>query len=186
MPGRRHLDHPDMAAIETSGAATQQYKRVGGWLALFCFCIVVLGPITGLRFLGFLVALVVYNRSVRPLWSEVGIDAAAGIALIVLGLVAGIQLLRVKSSAVKLTMMYFAFYIGYMVFTIIVVPPVFGQSWRLGQIRDGGLGLLFVAIWVAYFKLSTRVAAMYGPTPPEPSNPTLQPTSDADGMDRKD
>jgi Protein of unknown function (DUF2569) len=157
--------------------SNQNYHRVGGWLALFCFTLLVFTPIIALRLLGFLFALVVYERSVRALWSEAAFDAAGGVALIVFGLVVSVQLLRIKPNAVKLTMTYLVSYAGYAVFAAVAAPLLFGHAWRMSQLRDAGLAAVLAAVWATYFKRSKRVAATYRTLPLEPSIGPRQPTS---------
>jgi hypothetical protein len=177
---RRQIERP---ILETQGTHTirwprRVYNRIGGVVALFCFGLLVTAPILAIRLLGFLIALVVYNRSVRALWSEAAIDAAAGIALIAFGIVVGVQLLRIRPSAVKLTMVFLACTVGYQVFGAFV-PLVFGHALRMSQVRDVGLAAVLASLWATYFKMSKRVAATYRASSPEPSNTSLQPTSGA-------
>jgi hypothetical protein len=175
---RRHIERP---TLETRGTDAirwprRVYSQIGGVVAFFCFGLLVTSPIQGLRLLGFLIALVLANGSVRALWTEAAIDAAAGIVLIAFGMVVGVQLLRIRPNAVKLTMLFLGSIVGYAVFGALT-PLLFGHPLRVSQVRDVGLAAVLAALWATYFRMSKRVAATYRSS--RPSNPPLQPTTGA-------
>jgi len=159
---RRHLARASVDKNDTVPirGPSRAHKRVGGWIVLFCLGPLLFGPILALRLLGFLIAPVLYNGSVRALWTEAALDAAAGLALLAFGVVVGVQLLRIRANAVKLTMTFLAATVGYAVFGA-VTPLLFGDAIRESQVRNIGLAAVFAAIWAAYFKMSKRVAATY-------------------------
>jgi hypothetical protein len=135
---------PSTDALETSGGADKQYKRVGGWLGLFCFQVLVLAPIKAFQPAQFLFTSVFYYRLYQPLWTETGVDVAVGTALVAFGILAGIQLVRLKPSAVRLTMIFLACNPAYGVTLVVVAPLLFEQPMRFSFIPDALLDYFLV------------------------------------------
>jgi len=108
------------------------------------------------------VAQVPTSGSIGGLWNEDFVTALASVAVLAFGFVAGIQLLRVKPNAVRLVMRYLACYVGYSALTAFVIHPMFAGSVTGDRLGYLARAVVFAAIWGAYFKKSTRVAATYG------------------------
>src|SRR5436190_5089497 len=156
---RRHIERPALETPDTSRWPSRVYHQVGGVVVFFCFWQLVIAPIQALRLLGFLIALAIYNGPVEVSRLTVAL-AVAGIALIVFGMVAAIQLLRIRPNAVKLTLLYWVSTVVYQVFGA-MATLVFGQPLQISQIEDVVLAAALAAAWATYFKMSKRVAATY-------------------------
>lgn len=125
----------------SDGERLSALNGVGGWLALFCFGVM----------LTFVLTFVSFVARPDPL-------TAVALGVGVLALVTGIALVRRSTRALWMvkTLLWLEFWIGV---AVVLAGALIGGS-RL--VADGMEGLVGSSIWLAYFARSRRVRVTFG------------------------
>jgi hypothetical protein len=142
-------------------------KGVGGWLLYFCFGVILLAPaVVGFRIFQNLRTLQVREGGLTQASVLVATDAAARVAILILGMVAGSLLLFRRRGAVQFARGYLvAGTLGYC--GLVALPYLFPLSvvdrdrFVAHYIGRALLVLPGTAVWLLYFKYSKRVRATY-------------------------
>jgi hypothetical protein len=144
---------PALAPEATSqpSAPAGELRGVGGWLLLFCVWIVIVDPLLELRVLPYL-------RYISLNWT-----LPLSFAVVIYGMVTGIQLWRVRPGALVLLRVYFALVLA---LTLLTVGLMFYGTYlmhvSLWSVFAWVRTAAFLGIWVTYFRVSQRVRATYG------------------------
>jgi len=152
------------AATAAAGAATayapapqavapvaSELRGVRGWLLLFCVWLAIVDPLYSLRVLPYL-------RYISLNWT-----LPLSLALVVYGMVTGIQLWRVRPGALTLLRIYFGFVVALTLFTIgLMFYGSFLMHVGIWSVFAWVETAAFLAVWVTYFRVSKRVRATYG------------------------
>ena len=156
------LDATSAKPEQTATAAQQvqmpqqvvgQSQKVGGWLLLFCFGLIVGNPLS-----------IVKEILESP---DIPLLIAAGLALAGFSIYTGIAVARVRPNALRLVKIIF---IVMLVLAFLSLLGSFssgdvgesGQGSRLQGVIGAGRIVLAVGIWWSYFRKSTRVRATFG------------------------
>jgi len=147
---------------------TAELRGVGGWLLLFCLILTVFSPIG--RVLGAVFAfrgIAQFPEFYARLASGMRMTLALSIALASLGLVAGIQLWRVRRLGLVLAKIFLASAVVVAIASALAfigadLPAEVSASLLRGGIRNAVFAALWAGVWYAYLRRSRRVAATYG------------------------
>lgn len=141
--------------------------RVGGWLLLLCFALVIGSPLITLY------NLISSYREVVPLFdlypglkNILYIDGFLSMALTILGIRAGIALWTIKKNAVKIAKNYFLIFLAYSVVAIFLpftagLPSEVNDAMIPETIKGFIKSLISFGIWYSYLNVSKRVKATY-------------------------
>ena len=140
------------AAPAPLSAAPGALRGVGGWLLLFCIWVTIFSPLMELRLLPYLRYL-----TLNPF-------LLVSFAVTAYGVFTGIQLWTVRPQALTHLRIYFGIVL---VATLVSVATFFrmvrGETMGGIWVFAGWLrAFLFLAVWVAYFRISQRVRNTYG------------------------
>ncbi|MGC4017215.1 MAG: DUF2569 family protein [Luteolibacter sp.] len=149
-----------------------EYQRgptgVGGWLLLFCISLTILSPLLGV--VGLINSLDSITPSLAPaLRTGILIESAGFLAILIVGIVAGVMLWIRKPGAVGIVRKFLVFrlfaIIAIEVFTIMIMhsslPPEAAPTVITAALTMVFRELIYFAIWFSYFKKSKRVANTY-------------------------
>lgn len=149
----------------------ESYKKVGGWLALLCFALVIGGPLKTLYNL-----VTAYNEAhiyfdqLLSLKYLFYIDTVLSIVLMSLSVRAGIALWQINPEAVKIAKNYLLIFLGYTVAAIFLpfmvgLPSIITEAMVSDIIKETLLSFFFFGIWFWYLKVSIRVKETYATYP---------------------
>jgi hypothetical protein len=139
---------PEVAAVP----ASSEPRGVGGWLVVFCVWLTILAPLMELR-------AVPYLRYGSLNWI-----LFVSLSVTVFGVMAGIWLWQVKPKALVYLRIYFGLVfatmlLGIIAFLVATRGEMLGGPWIvIGWLRT----LVFLGVWIAYFRVSQRVRNTYG------------------------
>jgi hypothetical protein len=126
--------------------AAGERLKIGGWLAFFCFGLVVLAPLHGLREI---------NQSLDQPFLVV-----LEVGLVAFSIYTGIALTRVRPNAMRLVKIFF---IVMLALGILSVLGSFASDSGDKDALVAGLGTIgSAAIWWSYFRKSKRVRDTFG------------------------
>ncbi len=135
------------AATPTAG----ELRGVSGWLLLFCIWLTILDPLYMLRLLPFL-------RYLSLNWT-----LPLSFALVIYGVVVGIQLWQARPAALTMLRVYFGLLLALTLFTIgLMVYRTFLMHVSFWSVFAWMRTAAFLGVWVTYFRTSKRVLATYG------------------------
>ncbi|HUH73036.1 MAG TPA: DUF2569 family protein [Chitinophagales bacterium] len=149
----------------------EERKRVGGWLLLLCFALIIGSP---LRTLFNIVTSIKAASELFDLFpgirNLVYIDSILSIILMALSIRAGIALWKIKPNAVEITKKYLFIFLGYSVISLFLPftagLPAEANDMMLPEVAKGAMqSLIFFGIWYWYLSVSKRVAATYSSYP---------------------
>jgi hypothetical protein len=177
---------------ESSRAAKHSLKGVGGWLAFFCFMLLVVYPLLTLILWGQNQAKIEYRRKNPPVpaqtsdpalnqWFDspaaqihkpvVGSACHIAIALAAFGVIAGVMLLARTKGAVMVTKLYLLCVplasLSQLLFVRAELSEDLKRVMTPIMVQDVIKSALYGAIWFAYFCQSRRVKNTYGIESPQ-------------------
>lgn len=155
-------------ALAAPGEGETVRTRVGGWLALFVFTLVVSNPAGTIINLvsGYQETSAFFHR-VPGLRNMIIADTALSLGLMAFSVYAGIALWKLKPGAVAVAKKYLLTALLYSLL-VLALPFVFGLPERAAQAVFNELlkgvpgSILYVAIWYLYLLKSKRVRETYG------------------------
>lgn len=133
-------------------AAPVALRGVGGWLLVFCIWITIFSPLMELRVLPYL----------RYLTLNPFLLVSLGVTLY--GVFTGIQLWTVRPQALTHLRIYFGLVLVTALLSVVTFFRMVGGEMAVGVSAVAGFAreFLFLAVWVAYFRVSQRVRNTYG------------------------
>ena len=152
--------------FQTPQQTASEYRGVTGWLLFFCITLTVFNPLFALRNIstGYGLASKVADRLPGLMTAEI-IDSVFVLAIMALGIFAGVCLWGVKPRAVQIAKAYLIVLAVYAVLEVglflavlpsSVADPFMGKS-SIAVLRTFG----YVGIWYSYLSKSKRVRATY-------------------------
>ena len=154
---------------EKSVKIDKKYKRVGGWLLLFCLSLVIFIP--AISFFNIATGLqdsIDYNLfSLFPKFLILSIfDIIISIGLIIFAIIAGFELIMIRQNAVSIAKKFLIIYLLYGIlinFGLYFVDLPFGSySYINSQVgRNIFTSLIYFGIWYSYLSSSKRVKMTY-------------------------
>jgi hypothetical protein len=145
-----------------------RYRKVGGWLLLFCVGLTILGPLRTLVALAKSYAdLAAYQTKFSGLAMVVIVDMGLSAALMALAIHAGVRLWTIRPGAVQTAKRFLLWVLGYHAIAAILpftagLPPEANREMLRAVSFEVAGGVIWVAIWYAYLSRSKRVKATYG------------------------
>jgi len=152
--------------------ASSEYRGVRGWLLFFCIVLVILGPLYTLGNLanGYTAASRVADR-LPGLMTATIVDTIVSLAVMMLGMFAGICLWTERPSAVAIAKAFLLVRLVYSVFEISLfmaaLPPAASDRFLGSATISVIKTLFFVGLWYTYLKRSKRVRATYSGSDPD-------------------
>jgi len=143
-----------------------EYRGVKGWLLFFCIVLVILGPLYTLGNLanGYSAASRLADR-LPGLMTATIIDTIVSLAVMMLGMFAGICLWTERPNAVAIAKAFLVVRLVYSVFAIslfmAILPPAASDRFLPSATISVVKTLFFVGFWYAYLRRSKRVRATY-------------------------
>jgi hypothetical protein len=147
----------------------EKFKKVGGWLLLFCITLIVFMPLFSAYNL-----IINFNDSIYfdlfttyPNWLIISvIDIIVVVGLIFFSIYAGIALLRIKQNAVSIAKKYLITYLLYGIissfFPFLAGFPSESYDDFISMAVRGIFGtLIYFAVWYDYLRKSKRVSRTY-------------------------
>lgn len=145
----------------------EKYNRVGGWLLLLCFALIIGGPLRALYGISALYnEMLEYQDKFPNLQITFYVGISISFILIISGIISGSELLRRKKGAVKTTKTYLIVFFGFSI--LLSILPYFAG---LPSEADAFLfrvfakrmveALLFSGIWYWYLSVSKRIKITY-------------------------
>lgn len=159
---------------EKSLSQIKELKGIGGWLAFFCFSLIILNPLVSLGGIESYKELSKYFDKLPGLKTLMIIDLVISIPLIIFSIVAGILLLQERQNAIKIAkiflltsaiyyitkVLYYLFYYSQM------LPGGLNNKIVYESIKDGIKPIAYCVIWYSYLSLSKRVKNTFAKTQP--------------------
>ena len=162
-----------------------KYKRVGGWLSLLCFALIVGNP---LRTIYTLVSSYIKTNQYFDIYPGLEylfyIDSLLSLFLMAFSIRAGLALLMIKPGAVKTAKNYLFLFLGYSVIAIFL-PFMVGLPSRANEvliqeiIKSVMQSMFYFVIWFWYLSASKRVAATYSSYSTDTISEVLSPESES-------
>ena len=172
MPEHMELERGSRSSRDIESVVSTQepaYKRVKGWLLLYCMAQVIIGPIAAVYFT--IVRWHAHLRFVNKIPGLLLFDVLHTILLLGItgfGFYAGEHLWSVRPGAVRVVKKYLLAGAGSLWLGVILpyaagLPSRVADSFCEQVLPKAAFGLLPIALWYAYFSRSRRVKATYGP-----------------------
>ena len=135
-----------------------KYKKVGGWLLIFCLSLVVVQPLMAI------ITMITLIEGIFPsiVLKYFLIDCLIQMAVTLYGVYVGIQLFKLKSNAVSVAKTYLIVSVAVCLISVFL-PYVMDVSSYLSadimaaNIRGMIRSVIYFAIWTSYFNKSRRV-----------------------------
>jgi hypothetical protein len=153
------------------GELDPKLNGVRGWLALLCASLLVFGPLSAvISGVSATTVLRAYERAfglVPGLQTMMTLEATLGVIVTLLGLAAGVQLIRRQRRALRLVAAFLAAQICLSV-VFAFLPSLFGlpDEWKDALIKEAPMSIgrasIAAVIWGSYLRKSKRVLATYG------------------------
>jgi len=143
------------------------YKKIGGWLFLLCFGLIIGTPLRTLYvLLTSYKATSIYFIQFPGLQYMVYIDSFLSVIVVILSVRAGIALWSIKRGAVNIAKKYLYVFLGYSVIATILPftagLPSEANDAMIPEVAKGLFqALCFFGIWFWYLNVSKRVKATY-------------------------
>ncbi|MBN8765446.1 MAG: DUF2569 family protein [Thiobacillus sp.] len=157
-----------VASIKEMAAEKSEFKGVGGWLYYLIGMLVFAIPaLSANAILGDFQDAANLMAEIPGFYTAASVDAAMRIILSIASIYCGFMLWKIRPYAIMSTKIFFAAYILYVVFGVLVVtalsnlPPEIEHALELGTAKEMTSGVMFPILWMVYLFRSVRVKNTY-------------------------